>query len=209
MRLQPRGYEGTASRIQELATKLGIAQEKRFGSEQAPQSMDEAQASIDSPLLGSIGGTSGGGQLPAIKPMNPFANGMEIDGKKAAPEALKGLIEKAATKASIDPNLLDAVVAMSSNYNPELIGKGGKVGLMQLPERVLQSFGVANSSDPAQHLEAGSKLLSGLIGQNGNLHSALRAYAQTADKSLDNDRADQFALGIVAAMDASSSKGDR
>ena len=87
------------------------------------------------------------------------------------------IIEKAATSASVEPNLLRAVIVVESGFNSHAISKRGAVGLMQLMPATAARFGVANAFDPRQNVHGGARYLKFLIDRFGqNLGLALAAY---------------------------------
>lgn len=87
------------------------------------------------------------------------------------------LIEQAARKYNVDPNLVHAVVKVESNYNPRAVSHAGAVGLMQLVPSTARRFGVLNSFDPRQNIEAGVRYLKYLQTlYRNNMRLALAAY---------------------------------
>ena len=87
------------------------------------------------------------------------------------------IIEKAATSASVEPNLLRAVIVVESGFNSRAVSKRGAVGLMQLMPATAARFGVSNAFDPRQNVHGGARYLKFLIDRFGqNLGLALAAY---------------------------------
>jgi soluble lytic murein transglycosylase-like protein len=87
------------------------------------------------------------------------------------------IIEKAATSASVEPNLLRAVIVVESGFNSRAVSKRGAVGLMQLMPATATRFGVSNLFDPRQNVHAGARYLKFLIDRFGqNVRLALAAY---------------------------------
>jgi soluble lytic murein transglycosylase-like protein len=87
------------------------------------------------------------------------------------------IIEKAATSASVEPNLLRAVIVVESGFNSRAVSKRGAVGLMQLMPATATRFGVSNLFDPRQNVHAGARYLKFLIDRFGqDLRLALAAY---------------------------------
>lgn len=87
------------------------------------------------------------------------------------------LIEAAATKYGIDPRLLAGLVKQESNFNPSAQSGVGARGLTQLMPATARGLGVNDAFDPAQSLDGGARLLSGLLKQfGGDERLALAAY---------------------------------
>ncbi|KIX11735.1 lytic transglycosylase [Dethiosulfatarculus sandiegensis] len=90
---------------------------------------------------------------------------------------MDALIKKAANKHGLDPNLVKAVVATESDFNPACVSSAGAQGLMQLMPETAKDLGVENPFDPAQNIEGGARYLSWMLKRfDGNLNKALSAY---------------------------------
>ena len=86
-------------------------------------------------------------------------------------------INLAAQANQIDPNLLHAIIAVESNYNPRAVSSKGAVGLMQLMPSTAKRFGVSNYFDPHQNIQGGAKYLAYLLKLfNNNKQLAVAAY---------------------------------
>ena len=87
------------------------------------------------------------------------------------------IIEKAALSASVEPNLLRAVIVVESGFNSRAVSKRGAVGLMQLMPATATRFGVSNPYDPKQNVHGGARYLKFLIDRFGqDIRLALAAY---------------------------------
>ena len=87
------------------------------------------------------------------------------------------IIENAAQSASVEPNLLRAVIVVESGFNSRAVSKRGAVGLMQLMPATASRFGVSNPYDPRQNIHGGAQYLKFLINRFGqNVRLALAAY---------------------------------
>lgn len=87
------------------------------------------------------------------------------------------IIERAASSASVEPNLLRAVIVVESGFNPRALSKRGAVGLMQLMPATASRFGVSNPYDPRENVHAGARYLKFLIDRFGqDVSLALAAY---------------------------------
>ena len=87
------------------------------------------------------------------------------------------IIETAALSASIEPNLLRAVIVVESGFNSRAVSKRGAVGLMQLMPATASRFGVSNPYDPTQNVHGGAFYLKFLMNRFGqDVRLALAAY---------------------------------
>jgi len=87
------------------------------------------------------------------------------------------IIEKAAISASVEPNLLRAVIVVESGFNSRAVSKRGAMGLMQLMPATAMRFGVSNPYDPRENVHAGAQYLKFLIDRFGqDVRLALAAY---------------------------------
>src|SRR5690242_18528580 len=94
-----------------------------LGPERMLQRLQEFQAQMAGPAFTLPTGPSGlSGNLPGANggfaPFDPKGAGVTLSADKAPPE-LKALIEKAANENGVDPDLLDALVATESSYDPK------------------------------------------------------------------------------------------
>jgi soluble lytic murein transglycosylase-like protein len=93
------------------------------------------------------------------------------------PAAMDSVIEAAATRHGVDPNLVRAIVRVESNFNPHAVSRKGAMGLMQLMPATAQSMNVSNAFDPNQNVDAGVRHLKSLLDNyNGNVPLTLAAY---------------------------------
>jgi soluble lytic murein transglycosylase-like protein len=87
------------------------------------------------------------------------------------------MIDRAALAASLEPNLLRAVIVVESGFNSHAVSKRGAVGLMQLLPTTASRFGVTDLYDPRQNVLAGASYLKFLMHRFGNdVHLVLAAY---------------------------------
>ena len=93
------------------------------------------------------------------------------------PDKLDRIVQDAAERHNLDPELVKAVISTESGWNPRAISNKGAVGLMQLIPGTAQRFGVGNAFDPAQNVEGGTTYLKSLLDRyNGDLPKTLAAY---------------------------------
>lgn len=87
------------------------------------------------------------------------------------------IIEAAANKYKVDPELVEAVVSVESGGDPNAVSPAGAQGLMQLMPDTASSLGVLNSFDPVQNIDGGVRYLSQLIDYfGGDITKALAGY---------------------------------
>lgn len=86
-------------------------------------------------------------------------------------------IAAAAKEYGVAEELIKAVIACESSFNPNAVSKSGAVGLMQLMPATAKGLGVTNSYDPQQNIMGGTKYLSSLVENfDGDLILALAGY---------------------------------
>jgi hypothetical protein len=76
-----------------------------------------------------------------------------------ADQDMRGLVAEAAKNFDVNPLLVDSVIQVESNYNPFAVSPKGAQGLMQLMPGTAQRFGVTDSFDPKQNIDAGVRYL--------------------------------------------------
>lgn len=76
-----------------------------------------------------------------------------------AASEVRGLVAEAAKNFDVNPLLVDSVIQVESNYNPFAVSAKGAQGLMQLMPGTAQRFGVTDSFDPKQNIDAGVRYL--------------------------------------------------
>ena len=102
-------------------------------------------------------------------------------GGKAAMAAptpeISNLVEQTANRLQIDPQLVDAIIKVESQYDPMALSNKGAMGLMQLIPETAQRFGVANPFDPKENIQGGVSYLKYLLETfKGDLPRSLAAY---------------------------------
>jgi soluble lytic murein transglycosylase-like protein len=120
----------------------------------------------------------------ASRPANPGKN------QKLAPDTgpltyarpisqaqLDMLIEDAAQRHRVDPNLVRSMIRVESNFNSRAVLHKGALGLMQLMPATARELKVQNPLDPAQNVDGGVRHLKGLLETfNGDVELSLAAY---------------------------------
>jgi len=101
----------------------------------------------------------------------------EVLAPVAAGTDIRAMAIATAQRHGLDPNLVLAVVAVESGFQPGAVSNKGAQGLMQLMPATARELGVADALDPAQNLDGGTRYLRMLVAQyGGDLGKALAAY---------------------------------
>jgi hypothetical protein len=89
----------------------------------------------------------------------------------------RSLIDGAAREAGLHPDLVYAVAAVESSFDPHATSEKGAQGLMQLMPETADRFGVRDPFDPQQNVRGGTLFLRHLLDLfDGDLRLALAAY---------------------------------
>lgn len=117
-------------------------------------------------------------RLLVLSPQDRTASGDRYDAMLLAKAGqYDSIIEKAAAAASVEPNLLRAVIVVESGFNSRAVSRRGAMGLMQLMPATATRFGVSNPYDPRENVHAGARYLKFLIDRFGqDVRLALAAY---------------------------------
>jgi len=87
------------------------------------------------------------------------------------------IVASAAMKHDLDPALLTAVAHVESRFNPQAVSAKGAQGILQLMPQTAKRFGVKDSFDATQNVEAGARYLSWLLQRyDGRTDLALAGY---------------------------------
>jgi soluble lytic murein transglycosylase-like protein len=96
--------------------------------------------------------------------------------------AYHALINATAKALNLQADLLHAVIAVESAYDPKALSPKGAQGLMQLMPATARLYTVSNPYDPGQNVRAGARHLRYLLGEFDNdLALALAAYNAGAE----------------------------
>jgi soluble lytic murein transglycosylase-like protein len=113
-------------------------------------------------------------EVAGIEPEDIFYPIPRVETSKAP---FRELIQAAAARYAVDPDLITSVIAAESNFDPRAISRRNARGLMQLLPQTAARLGVRNIFDPAENINAGSQYLSELLRRyNNNLALTLAAY---------------------------------
>jgi soluble lytic murein transglycosylase-like protein len=101
----------------------------------------------------------------ATRPMSPRASQFEH------------LVQEYASRESLRPELVRAVIQVESGYNPRATSPVGAMGLMQLMPATARDLGVRDPYDPAENIRGGARYLRQLLDKyDGQVELALAAY---------------------------------
>jgi hypothetical protein len=120
-------------------------------------------------------------QAPAAKPAPEKAEAATLNSWRvshgSSSDEIDRIIEEAAARHHVDPNLVRAVIKVESNFNPSAVSRKGAMGLMQLMPATARKFNVSNPFDPQQNVDAGVQHLKRLLDNfGGNVGLTLAAY---------------------------------
>lgn len=103
---------------------------------------------------------------PAAGPRHPFA----------------AAVRRAADTTGLAADLLHAVIATESGYDPQARSPKGAMGLMQLMPATAHNLGVVDPYDPEENISGGARYLRSLWDRFGDLTLALAAYNAGPDR---------------------------
>jgi soluble lytic murein transglycosylase-like protein len=118
------------------------------------------------------------------------------------PQYLGAIINDAAAKYRVDPNLIAAMAFRESRFDAHAVSGRGAQGIMQLMPRTAQAMGVRNSFDPRDNVFGATRYLATLLNRfHGNVDMTLAAYnagPELVDRAGPN--ATREAVDYVAAV---------
>ncbi|WP_052476398.1 lytic transglycosylase domain-containing protein [Cohnella kolymensis] len=101
----------------------------------------------------------------------------ELSSDTGSSSAYDSLISAAALKYGVDAALIKGVIDQESSFKSDAVSKSGAKGLMQLMDGTARGLGVADSFDPVQNIDGGTRFLSYLLRKyDNNVSVALAAY---------------------------------
>jgi TPR repeat protein len=93
------------------------------------------------------------------------------------PDEVERIAERTAARHAIDPDLVVAIIAVESSFDPTAVSQAGAEGLMQLMPATAARFGVDDSFDPVANVQGGVRYLAWLFQHFGDdLDRVLAAY---------------------------------
>jgi soluble lytic murein transglycosylase-like protein len=98
-------------------------------------------------------------------------------GRSISQAQLDTIIDEAAQRHNVDPNLVRSIIKVESNFNPRAVSRKGAIGLMQLMPGTARQLRVGNPFDPAQNIDGGVRHFKALLEDfNGDVQLSLAAY---------------------------------
>lgn len=111
------------------------------------------------------------------KKRNAWACLRNIDIVRREAQKINTIIIRSSQRYSVDANLIKAVIAVESCYNRRAVSPAGAQGLMQLIPATAERFGVSDSFNVKQNINAGTKYLRFLLDRfDGDLQKATAGY---------------------------------
>ena len=136
---------------------LGVAVLGMFGAHRAPAASLPVGGAPPARAVWVVKVDTRTGKL--VRTLAP-APRMLVEGSSVEPSPdVHALVAEAARAFDVSPLLVDSVIQVESNYNPFAVSPKGAQGLMQLMPGTAQRFGVTDSFDPKQNIEAGVRYL--------------------------------------------------
>lgn len=130
----------------------------------------------------------------AIEPEDVFA---PVQAKPVIAPPYRELVEAAATRYSVDADLITSVIAVESNFDPKAVSRKNARGLMQLLPETAAQLGVKNIDDPQENIDAGTRYLRDLLRKYHNdLVLTLAAYNAGPERVQQYGRVPPFAETI-------------
>jgi len=110
-------------------------------------------------------------------PPSQETTGAEVKAILLAPTAYLDHVRRAAEIYKLPEELLHAVMAVESGFNPEAMSNKGAAGLMQLMPGTAKDMYVRDVWNPSQNIDGGARYLRVLANQyQGDLKKTLAAY---------------------------------
>ncbi len=157
---------GRSLRLEWKRTAHKLSSQNKKSSEAHRKQQAEAAAQLQAHLETSRT------RAYSARPVGPVSGSMSV--RRAHYQAL---IEEAARRHGLLPELLHAVIRTESAYKPDALSSAGACGLMQLMPGTADRFNVSDIWNPAENIHAGAAYLRLLLDMFDNdLRLALAGY---------------------------------
>ena len=116
-------------------------------------------------------------EVVSIEPEEVFTPNPAKPPVAAATGPFSEFVAAAAARYGVEAELINSVIAVESNFDPQAISRKNARGLMQLLPETATRLGVKNIFDPQENIDAGTRYLRDLLQRYKNdLPLALAAY---------------------------------
>jgi soluble lytic murein transglycosylase-like protein len=169
---QARPLPAEASDIARLRTDKAVARQRN-----ALTAMAESIASQQSSVARQRKNQRSDGFFDSqpVRTLNPLS--IATPCSSLPPGEIDTLVDLAAGRTSVSPELIRSVMRQESAYRPCAVSAKGAVGLMQLLPTTASDLGVTNPLDPEENILGGATLLKQLMDRyGGDLKLTLSAY---------------------------------
>gem|GEM_PF-5621694 len=158
-----------------IATPLAISRHTNIDAKQLFASLrassQEVLAGVENHGLGWF----------VMKPVDRLTVGSD-------PEFVSTIVRAISGEFRVSPELVNAVIQVSSAYDPLAVSAAGSIGLMQITQVDAAQAKVNSASNPWENITVGTRKLKSLIDFNkGNWEKALESYYREA-KAISNDK---------------------
>lgn len=136
--------------------------------------------------LGGVGGGYKGGSSGGVggyASSATYSSGRSSGGAgrgiayRETPSSISGIVDSAAQKYKVNPNLISAIIKKESTFKNGLTSGAGAKGYMQLMPATSKDMGVRNPNDPHQNIMGGTKYIRQMLERyKGDVELALAAY---------------------------------
>jgi soluble lytic murein transglycosylase-like protein len=162
-----------------LTCEIVQAKEAQRERSQASASSPQASVALDAGKIAPRNRSTSASVAPITETAMPTPAGWVLVSTefRLPPSAYDHLIDEAARRYGINPDLVRAVIRVESAFDPLAVSTAGAQGLMQLMPALAEELGVQNAFDPRENIMAGTRYLSYLLDvHKGNVPLALASY---------------------------------
>jgi soluble lytic murein transglycosylase-like protein len=100
---------------------------------------------------------------PSPSPMLPAPLRPSSMMQRAGADGTLFAMRRLARQYNVDPNLVQAIITVESNFNPRAVSRAGALGLMQLMPQTAARYQVDNPFNPEANIEGGIRYLCDLF----------------------------------------------
>ena len=117
--------------------------------------------------------------------------------------SLVPLLDAAATRYGLPPNLLVAQAGVESSFRPGAVSPAGAQGVLQLMPATARALGVQDPMNPQQNIDGGARLMQqDLQASHGNVRQALRLYHGGTDPANWGPKTEAYVDKVTKTMNA-------